>query len=138
MKIVVDSNRAIAALIKDSTTREILYNKEFEFFAPEYIKSDIGRYKNEIIQKAEITNDEFEVLLPLIFEHIIIISKNEYQEFIGELQNEISDPDDVAYLAVCLFIHAEGIWTHDPHFNEQKKVRVFTNIDMLSFIDRSE
>jgi len=33
MKIVIDSNRVIAALIKESTTREILFDKNFEFIA---------------------------------------------------------------------------------------------------------
>ena len=39
MKIIIDSNRVIAALMKNSTTREILFNKNFEFFAPEYVKN---------------------------------------------------------------------------------------------------
>lgn len=39
---------------------------------------------------------------------------------------------DIPHLAACLASKAEGIWAHDPHFLEQQKVKVFTNIDMLN------
>ena len=131
MKIVIDSNRVIAALIKDSTTREILLDKNFQFFAPEYIKNEIEKYRSEIINKANINEEEFDILVSLIFESITIIPQNEYQKFFDILKEEIRDPKDIAYLAVCPYINADGIWTHDPHFKEQKKCKIYTNIDML-------
>jgi len=78
MKIVIDSNRVIAALIKDSTTREILFDRNFEFFAPENIQNEIIRYKEEIIDKAGIGQEEFEILFSLIFEYIDIVPQAEY------------------------------------------------------------
>lgn len=131
MRIVIDSNRVVAALIKESTTREILFNKDFEFIAPDFIKSEINKYKDDIIKKAKITEKEFDILLSLIFEHITIISEQEYENFIEEIKDEISDIKDIPYLVVSLSHKAEGIWSHDTHFKEQKKVKVFTNIDML-------
>ncbi|SRR3989344_6858371 len=131
MKIVVDSNRVIAALIKDGTTREILFNRNFKFFAPEYIRDEIEKYKNEIIQRADINNKEFEILISLIFEYITIVPKSEYNSFIDKLKNEISDINDLAYFAACLSIKADGIWTHDLHFKEQEKYKIYTNIDMI-------
>ncbi len=35
MRLVIDANILIAALLKDATTREILLKEETEFFAPE-------------------------------------------------------------------------------------------------------
>ena len=35
MKIVIDTNRIIAAFVKDGTTRKILLNKAFEFVTPD-------------------------------------------------------------------------------------------------------
>lgn len=131
MKIVVDSNRVIASLIKDSTTRELFFDKHFEFFAPSFIKSEILRYKDEIIEKAELSEDNFDLLSKVIFENITIIPAIEYQEYTDELTREISDKKDLPYLTVSLLINAEGIWTHDPHFQQQKKCKIFTNIDLL-------
>lgn len=131
MKVVIDSNRVIAALIKDSTTRNIIFDEKFEFIAPDTITIEINKYKATIIEKAGIAEDEFDVLLSLIFEHISIIPQNEYNEFIAKFQNDIKDPNDIPYIAACIAAKAEGIWTHDPHFKEQKKVKVFTNIGLL-------
>ena len=137
MKVVIDSNRAIAALIKDSTTREILFNSIFEFVAPSHITIEINTYKNAIIQKIGIAENEFDILLSLIFQHIIIIPQKEYDKLITKLTDEIKDPKDVPYIAACIAAKAEGIWTHDPHFMNQKKVKVFTNIDMIKLSERN-
>jgi predicted nucleic acid-binding protein len=45
MTIVVDSNRIVAALIKDSTTRGILFNNTFEFIAPEFVRDELEEHK---------------------------------------------------------------------------------------------
>ena len=134
MKIIVDSNRVIAALLKDSTTREILYNVLFEFIAPEFVKEEISKYKSEFIKKAKITGEEFDILLSLFFERITLIPKREYEASLKKLKNEISDSKDLPYIACCIAIKALGVWSHDPHLKEQSKVKVFTNIDMLKLI----
>jgi len=43
MKLVIDSNRVMAGLIKDSGTRMIILNEEFEFVAPEFLLSEIDK-----------------------------------------------------------------------------------------------
>ena len=131
MKVVIDSNRIVAALIKDSTTRNILFNNNFEFVAPDSIIIEVNKYKDTIIEKSRLTEKEFDMLSSLIFEHIGIIPQNEYNGFVAQFKNEIKDPNDVPYIGACVAAKAEGIWTHDPHFKEQKKVKVFTNIDLL-------
>ncbi len=133
MKLVIDSNRVIASLLKDSTTRRILSNKSFEFVAPEFIKEEILKYKKEFIKKAKITSDEFEILLSLLFERIELIPKSEYEGHISKLKkDEISDKNDIPYIACYLSTKAEGIWSHDPHFQKQNKIKVFTNINLLN------
>lgn len=85
MKIVIDANRIIAALIKQSTTRDILFDGAFEFVTPDFALSEIE-------------------------EHI----------------------SDVPYIAACISSKSLGIWSHDPHILKQKKISVFTNINMLN------
>ena len=41
MKLILDSNRLFAALIKDSMSRQILLNPKFDFFSPFEIKERI-------------------------------------------------------------------------------------------------
>lgn len=132
MKVVVDSNRVIASMLKDSTTREILYNDLFNFVAPEFVMEEIVKYKHEFMARGKITADEFEELLLLLFEKVTLTPHEEYEKQIEELKKEISDPKDIPYLACCLATKSEGIWTHDPHFLEQNKIKIFTNKDLLA------
>ncbi|HLC36770.1 MAG TPA: PIN domain-containing protein [archaeon] len=131
MKILIDTSRIIAALTKDSTTRSILFDDFFEFVAPDYAISEIEEHKEEIIKKSKLTNEGFGILLALFFQRITAIPESEYKQFLTSCKNDISGIDDIPYLAACIATNSEGIWTHDFHFKEQKKVKVFTNIDML-------
>ena len=134
MKIAVDTNRVIAALVKDSTTRKILFDKNFEFVTPDCTIIEIQEHKEEINAKTNLSDAEFDILLALIFENITIILKSGYGDYLDECKNDISDADDIPVLAVAIATKAEAIWAHDPHFKEQKKVKVFTNIDRKSVV----
>ena len=48
MRVVIDANRIMAALIKDSTTRKIFLKDEFEFIAPEHVLSEIRNHTEAI------------------------------------------------------------------------------------------
>mgnify|MGYP001618687764 CR=1 FL=1 len=134
MKIVIDSNRIIAALIKEGTTREIIFTETIDFIAPDFIKIETSKYKDEIMKKVNITSEEFDILLSLIFEHIEIIPKADYEKHLHKMEKEISDTKDIPYLATALATQADGIWSHDSHFIQQKKVKIFSNIDILKII----
>ena len=131
MKIVVDSNRVIASLLKDSTTREILHNRTFDFVAPEFIKVEILKYKKGLMSKASITEEEFDLLLSLLFERVTLIPKVRYNKYFKDLSADISDAKDIPYFACSLATKSKGIWSHDPDFQKQNKVKIFTNIDLL-------
>lgn len=136
MKIVVDTNRIIAALIKDSTTRSIIYSKNFEFITPDYTLTEINEHKNELKSKAGLDDEKFDILLALIFGRIEIISRSDYQAYLEQCKKEINDQEDVPILATAIAKNAQGIWAHDPHFKKQKKVKIFSNIDMLSLNEK--
>ncbi len=133
MKVLVDTNRIIAALIRKGTTRDILFDENFEFVTPDFTITEIKEHEDELRKKTKLTKEEFDVLLALIFEHIRIIPYEKYKMFIEKYKSEISDQDDVPHLAASIATKAEGIWAHDPHFLEQHKMKVFTNIDLLRF-----
>jgi predicted nucleic acid-binding protein len=138
MKIVVDSNRLVASLLKDSTTREILHYKNFEFIAPEFINEEIRKYKEYFLKKSRIRSGEFDLLLSLLLERVTLIQQNSYEKQSKELKATLPDPKDIPYLACCIATKADGIWSHDPHFLEQNKVKVFTNKDLLDIFRKQQ
>lgn len=71
-------------------------------------------------------------MIGLIFEQITVLPKYSYLKFIDDCKEEVNDINDISYVAACISIEAEGIWSHDLHIIEQKKVKTFTNIEMLN------
>lgn len=136
MIIVVDSNRIVAALLKDSTTRKILFNNKINFVAPEFVRTELNKYKLDFIKKLNITSDEYDMLISIIFENIEIIPKQEYYNQIDKLKSEISDKKDIPYLACAIATNSDGIWSHDPHLKEQNKIKILTNIDLLNYLKK--
>ena len=131
MKIVIDANRIFAALIKDSTTRAILYDENFEFITPDFTTTELNKYKEDVKLKSKLDDKGFEVLLAIVFDQIIIVPETDYTNIVEKYRSEIKDKKDLPYLALCIVSKADGIWTHDSNIIEQKIVKVFTNIDML-------
>ena len=91
MKIVVDTNRILAALIKESTTRTIVRDKSFEFITSDYTITEIQEHKEELKAKTNLTNAEFDAILAILFTHIKTIPKSDYENYIEKCKYEISD-----------------------------------------------
>lgn len=75
----------------------------------------------------------FRTVLDEILSRIIIVPLKEYESMFSEaleIMKEI-DEDDTAFLALALLIRQDGIWTNDPDFRLQKKVRVWTTKDLI-------
>lgn len=51
MKLIIDTNRIIAGLIKNGFSRKIILESAIEFFSPEITNEEILKYKEEILEK---------------------------------------------------------------------------------------
>ncbi|MBI3413193.1 MAG: hypothetical protein HY051_03880 [Candidatus Aenigmarchaeota archaeon] len=132
MKIVIDANMVIAALVKGSAARKIIINGKFEFVSPDFVIDEIRKYENEICEKAGLNREEFELLMALIFEKITIIAADEYKahmENAGKLMRE--DVKDVPYVACYLALKCDGIWTNDPDYRGKESIKIFSTAELL-------
>ena len=137
MKLVIDSNSIIASLIKDSISRRIIFSPVIQFIAPDHTLKEITKYKKMICKKAKTTSNEFDILFNLIFEHIIIVPKEEYENFLDIAQTLIDDNDDVPFIALCLASKADGIWSDDTHYKTRKEITIFRTRELaLAFMSR--
>ena len=53
--LIVDANIVIAALIKDSRTRQIIVSGKFELAYPDYLLEELEKNKYHITKKAKIS-----------------------------------------------------------------------------------
>jgi len=92
-----------------------------------------------ICKKAKLTHEEFNLLVNLIFEHITIIPKEEYEKFFDIAKTLIGDIDDVPFISLCLATKADGIWSDDSHFKTKKEFIVFRTRELsLAFKPRKK
>ena len=83
MRLIIDTNCIISALIRNSVSRKIIINTNFKFYTPDFTLEEIKKHKSLICEKAGITKEDFEILIMLLFEKIEIVPKQEYIQFIN-------------------------------------------------------
>ena len=127
MKLVLDTNILVAALIKDSVTREILVHPDIEFLLPEFALEELETHKAEILIKSKLSEHQFALLFEQLKSNISITPSEEIccKEEAKNIM-DIIDSEDTIFIALALSVENEGIWSQDKHFQRQNKVRVFT------------
>lgn len=135
MILVIDTNRIVAALIRDSVSRKILMSDEFDFVGIEFSKKEVDKNKAEILEKANIGEEEFETLMKILFKRLNFLDDLTIEEFMTEaktIMDEI-DPLDTPFIAAALAVKCD-IWSDDGHFQKQKRVNIWKTKDLVEFI----
>lgn len=133
MKIITDVNPLISALLKDSTSRNLMVNSGQDFCFPEPSLHKIRKYKDYMLEKTGFSELEFLVILHTILHFIRIISTEEILQHWDEAKKimEHIDPEDVTIIAAALSQENGVIWSNDAHFDRQNKVFVLKTEDMV-------
>ena len=129
MDLVIDANILFAALIKKSVTSDILFRHRL--YAPEFIFEEFKKYKEELKQKTQRTDEDFSQLLDLFERKVILIPKEEIDPFIKRAEKISPDQKDVLYIALALRLHA-SLWSNDKKLKEkQNEITVYTTTDLF-------
>jgi len=130
MDLVVDANALFSALIKDSTSFDILFNGKFHLFTPEYIFSEFENHKEELLEKTERTTEAFFRLVEILKRKIIIIPLEELVPYIDEAEKISPDPDDMEYFALALKLNC-AIWSNDKKLKNQNRIKVYSTHELV-------
>lgn len=108
-----------------------------DFFAPEFIKTELKKYELECLSKSKLSEHEFEIRQKEVEDFISFFKSLEFEVFLDKAMSSLEDPKDSPYLALALLINA-SIWSNDPHFKKQRLVKVFTTEDLFDKMLKSE
>jgi predicted nucleic acid-binding protein len=136
MKLVIDANIVIAAIIRDSTTRRILFHPLLEMHSPAYLKEELEEHRERLRELADLGKLAFKEVIKTVLGHIMIHDEADYQEHVAAAHRKMRSIDeaDSPYLALACAIGADGIWSNDKHFREQNDIVVFSTRDLLKTI----
>ena len=135
MKIILDVNVILSALIRDSTTRKIILNSKFDFYFPEPSLHKIRKYKDYILEKSGLTEAEYYKLMATLFKYVKLVPTEEIKKNWDEAKKimEYIDKEDVVFIATALSVSDSVIWSDDRHFEKQDRVKVLKTEDMAKF-----
>ncbi len=125
MRLVVDSNVVFAALIAQNYSLDLLFNDEFQFIAPEFIRIEIEEHKDEIQKKAGLTGDESQTLLDAIFRYVKLVPKEDYESFKEKAKAISPDKDDWPFFALAIRENCP-ILSNDKMLKQQSAVTVYS------------
>ena len=134
MKIVLDVNIILSALIKDSVTREIVMESGLDFCFPEPSLAKINKYEGYVIEKSGLSKGEYDIVLTNLLMHIGIISVEDILRNWTEAKKIMGhiDTEDIVFIATAMCFENAVIWSDDKHFEKQNRVKVWkTNYFIL-------
>ncbi len=136
MKLVIDANVVISALIADSKTRELIVTLEPDLLTPAFVHDEIENYQDLIVEKSGMKPARVEQFIDLLFQYIEVVPASEFYPAIEDADDAIgdTDPDDVLYLACAIACNA-AIWSDDSDFDEQDVVQTYTTSDIINSFD---
>lgn len=136
MKLVIDANVVISALIADSKTRELIVTLEPDLLTPAFVHDEIENYEDLIVEKSGMKPDRVAQFIDLLFRYIDVVPASEFYPAIESANRAIgdTDPDDVLYLA-CAVATDAAIWSDDSDFDEQSLVDVYSTSDVIDSFD---
>jgi predicted nucleic acid-binding protein len=138
MRFVVDTNRIIASLVRDSASRKILLSEKFEFLTVGVARSEIEEHRKELREKAKLTDKQLDTILAMLFKRIFVVSDVVIEKKMRQAEKVMDtiDPSDTPFIAVALAMENDGIWSDDKHFSKQKRIKVWKTKDLLRLIKR--
>jgi len=130
MRIVIDANIVLAALMKPSKTQELIYSKKLQLIAPEFCLREIRKYSWLIAEKSEKTKEQTELSIELIFSEIKLIPKQDYYAHKQTALKLIKDKKDWPFLALAIAENTP-VWSNDKHFKDQQQVKTYTTKELI-------
>jgi len=134
MKIVVDANTIISALVSHGITRKVfLLNfllDKYEFVAPELLIREIKKRKKSLIEETGIPEEEFDKLLKFLLSQIDTIPAKLFIKFLPKAKKICRDPKDKEYVALALGLNCP-VLSGDQDLKVIKEIKVYSPRELL-------
>jgi predicted nucleic acid-binding protein len=133
LKLIIDTNIILKALIKGPNVRGILLSPNHEFFLPEHGIEEIEDHLHLVANKTGLSPSDIRLALGILLTNLQVVPSNDLLPFWAEAQ-EIMDPidsEDTPFIATALAVRPDGIWSDDEHFKRQKKIKVWNTKNLI-------
>ena len=135
MKLVVDTNVVVAAILKSGLTRELFFTRGLFLYSPDKLKIELLKYREEFMQKSGLTESEFNSVAELVLDRVKIVPIEEYEVYAYEAKRISPDDGDWEFFAVAL-CKSCALWSSEKKLKDQQRVSVYSTLDLLDLLRR--
>jgi predicted nucleic acid-binding protein len=128
LRLVLDTNVVLKALIKDSVVRGMLLRSPHEFVIPQYAIEETKKHLDVVASKSGLSEKEINSILDALLVRVKVIPAAKVASKMKEAEAVMSsiDAGDVPFVAACMSAGCDGIWSDDKNLKRQHEVRVWT------------
>lgn len=130
---VIDANILLAALLRDSSTRELLIDRRQRLFAPEHLIMETQRHllaSDRLRKRLHLSEKELTLLFSSLTANITVITQREYTQYLKKAAKLAPHAEDAPYLALALHLNVP-LWSNDKGMQRQQTVKVLTTANLL-------
>lgn len=134
MKLILDTNIILKALIRNSVVRAILLSPRHTLYLPEHAIDEIREHLDAVKQKTGLSAEEIQAILDTVLASVEVVHSKDILEVWEEAAKIMKpiDVEDVPFIAAALNISCDGIWSDDKHLKHQTRVKVWTTKELLA------
>ena len=134
MRLVVDTNVILRALIGGSMVLTVLLGPGNTFYVPEFAFEEIETHIGLIVEKSRLSERQVRTVLLSVSANLRVLPAREIEREWARAEGIMGslDPKDVPFVAAALSARTDGIWSDDNDFKRQKAVRVWNTAEMLA------
>ena len=133
MELVVDANILAAALIKNSKTRELIFDKHINLYAPDYLLLEFEKHKKYIHNKTRLDEKWFNELFNILRIRIKMVPPLDFMDVWSQAEAICPDIDDVPYFALALKLDIP-LWSNDKRLKGQKQVMIYNTDEIMGLL----
>lgn len=136
MKLVIDTNIIISALIREGITRKMLIFPGLKLVTPEITFKEIENHIDLIAAKSKLSKNIVLRILDILKKNIKTIPESRWLNHYNRAENIIGkkDPNDVPFIAVALALAVDGIWSNDRDFESQSQFKIWKTAELAQMI----
>ena len=142
LRIIIDTNVLIGALVKDNSFKaRLLKDRHFQFFFPDYGLLEIEKFREYICSKRakQPAAPSFDFAMKFLLESVTTVPRQLYRDQMSRAYKvmETIDPKDTPFLALALHLECP-VWSDDAHLKRQSLVPCYTTSELSGLIGNTD
>lgn len=137
MKIVIDTNVFISAILRDGRVRTLIVNSLVPLIFPETILDELRKHEDELIEKSGFTKEEYNNVINKLLVYMEIVPTETIKPYREQALGIVGNIDinDTIFFAAALANNPAIIWSEDKKLKRQNEIIVLNTAEIIQLFN---